>query len=95
MAKFADGLRVTPERIKCCRFWVAEEKGEIIGCIALEGLERGKGEVRTFFVAPEHQGRGVGRRLMLALVTIAHTQGISRLQENADPVSVKHYENFG
>lgn len=95
MAKFADGLRVTPERIKCCRFWVAEEMGEIIGCIALEVLERGKGEVRTFFVAPEHQGRGIGRRLMLALVTIAHTQGISRLQAHADPVSVKHYENFG
>jgi len=37
-------------------------------------LERGRGEVRTFFIAPEHQGRGIGKRLLVALVTIAHTQ---------------------
>lgn len=95
MEKFADGLRVTPERIKCCRFWVAEMQGEIVGCIALEVLERGTGEVRTFFIAPEHQGRGIGKRLLMALVTIAHTQGITQLQAHADPVSVKHYERFG
>lgn len=95
MEKFADGLQITPERLQCCRFWVAEEKGKVIGCIALEVLERGKGEVRSFFIAPEHQGRGIGKRLMLALVTIANTQGITQLQAHADPVSVKHYQNLG
>ena len=95
MEKFADGLRITPERLQWCRFWVAQEKGEIIGCIALEVLERGRGEVSSFFIAPEHQGRGIGKRLMLALVTIANTQGITQLQEHPDPVSVKHYQRLG
>lgn len=95
MKKFAEGLRITPERLQSYRFWVAEEKDEVIGCIALEVLERGQGEVRSFFIAPEHQGRGVGKRLMLALATIANTQGITQLQAHADPVSVKHYQRFG
>jgi N-acetylglutamate synthase-like GNAT family acetyltransferase len=95
VAKFADSLHITPERLQSCRFWAAEDEDAIIGCIALEVLERGAGEVRSFFIAPEHQGRGIGRRLIRTLETIAHTQGITRLQAHADPVSVKHYQNFG
>jgi len=52
MADFARGLSITPERLQCCPFWVAEEGGAIVGCIALEVLERGIGEVRSFFIAP-------------------------------------------
>ncbi len=95
MALFADALRITPDRLTKLRFWVAEEDGRIVGCIALEHLGGTTGEVRSFFTDPEHKGRGIGRRLWYELRTIAQTQGITYLLARADPASVLFYESLG
>jgi len=42
---------------------VAETKGQIVA-VAASGVHRdGEGELRIFYVLPEHQGEGLGRRL--------------------------------
>lgn len=95
MALFKDALHVTPDRLTQRRFWVAELDGRIVGCIALDPLDATSGEVRSFFTDPEHRGRGIGHQLWQELLTIAMSQGLTRLLAHADPASVRYYENLG
>ena len=43
---------------------VATESEMIVGLVMGTVNESGEGEVDALYVAPEHQGRGVGRRLL-------------------------------
>lgn len=95
MQLFTERLRITPDRLTQCRFWVAELGDQIIGCIALDVLDRTTGEVRTFFIDPAHKGRGVGYQLWRDLLTTAQTQGLTRLLAYADPASIRYYESLG
>lgn len=69
---------------------IAEEAGRIVGTAALEG-----GELVTFFVLPEHQGRGIGAALLGALEASARTQGRARLGVNASLTGAAFYERHG
>lgn len=60
-------------------FVVAIEDGRVIGCGALHVLWDDIAEIRTLAVAPEHQGRGLGRDLYLALESRAYELGLTRL----------------
>ncbi len=57
-------------------FFIAEENGQIIGCAALEIYSRKLAELRSLAVAPEAQGRGVGRMLVNACVRVAREADI-------------------
>lgn len=59
------------------RIWVAQEGAAILGFVALQhDPDRpGWGKLRWFLVEPASRGRGLGRRLLAALVRFARRAG--------------------
>ena len=49
---------------------VAEVRGEVVGAARLALLKEGDGELVSFYVRPDHQGRGVGRALWSASLAV-------------------------
>jgi GNAT superfamily N-acetyltransferase len=84
----------TPEKLRA----LAEERDclvalrgtEVIGTASREG-----DELATFFVHPDHQGSGVGSRLLEQLEERASRAGISRLEVDASLTGVHFYEHRG
>jgi ribosomal protein S18 acetylase RimI-like enzyme len=64
--------------------WVCEESGEILGFAMGDGRS---GEVLVLAVLPEHEGRGIGRRLLSSVQDWLFSRGHSELWllENPDP----------
>ncbi|MFZ0543902.1 MAG: GNAT family N-acetyltransferase [Candidatus Promineifilaceae bacterium] len=58
---------------------VAEEAGEILGCVSLLRYTSGLVEVRSLAVDDEAQGKGVGRQMMEALLIEAEQREIPTL----------------
>jgi putative acetyltransferase len=84
----------TPEkiaRLNLERFClVAEAGGALVGTAAREG-----GELCTFFVHPEHQGRGIGSRLLAAIEHQARAAGLTRLTVDASLTGAEFYARHG
>lgn len=59
--------------------FMAELGGSVIGCIALVPMPDLCYEVAKMAVAPEAQGRGIGRGLLEAAITWARAHGAKRL----------------
>ncbi|MSR56820.1 MAG: GNAT family N-acetyltransferase [Planctomycetaceae bacterium] len=57
-------------------YFVAECGGNIVGCAALEIYSSKLAEVRSLVVAPDFQGRGVGKKLVQACVDRARDEQI-------------------
>lgn len=57
-------------------FTVAEHRGEVIACGALQIVWEDQAEIRSLAVAPEWQRRGIGRRLVQALLEEAAALGV-------------------
>jgi len=61
-------------------FWVAvTSEQEIVGCGALHVMWEDLAEIRTLAIASDHQGRGAGNLLVLALLETARELGVSRV----------------
>jgi len=60
-------------------FFVAEDKGEVIGCGALHVLWEDLGEVRTVAVNEEYRGQKIGHEIMNAIIERAKELGLKRL----------------
>ena len=61
-------------------FWVASAPdGEIAGCGALHVMWEDLAEIRTLAVAADHQARGIGNQIVLALLDSARELGVSRV----------------
>lgn len=61
-------------------FWVAmAADGEIAGCGALHVMWEDLAEIRTLAVAENHQGRGAGNQIVLALLDAGKELGVSRV----------------
>jgi len=72
----------------------ADEAGnQILGTVTLESFEPGselakdqtEADVRAFAVAPQAQGQGVGRELLLAAIERAEKRGLRRLRLCTQP----------
>jgi N-acetylglutamate synthase-like GNAT family acetyltransferase len=57
-------------------YFVAETEGRIVGCVALEVYSSKLAELRSLVVAPEFQGRGVGKQLVQACIDRARDEQI-------------------
>ncbi len=69
---------------------VALTDAGIVGTAAREG-----GELLTFFVHPDHQGRGVGARLLAPLEIGARAAGLHVLRVEASVTGTPFYERCG
>lgn len=56
---------------------------------------RRSGDVQSVFVVPEHQGRGIGRRLMESLCTAADDLGVRKLTLDSRVSVMPFYERLG
>ncbi len=70
-----------PEEVRrTLRTWiVAEADGRVVGCAALARLSPELAEIRSLAVAPEYTGRGIGGRIVQALVEVARKEGIRQV----------------
>jgi GNAT superfamily N-acetyltransferase len=79
-------LQLAGERI-CL---VAETEELIVGTIALQGSE-----LQTFFVHPERQGKGAGKRLLEAVEGIAARREIKTIHVMSSLSAISFYEKMG
>lgn len=87
--------------------WVATANDQIVGAIAVDGSQGGSARLRWFIVSPEHQGYGIGRKLLqtaidfcqaaqvecLYLWTFAGLTAARRLYEEFGFVLVEEYQD--
>jgi GNAT superfamily N-acetyltransferase len=89
------GASFSPAEIRALagrrEFFVGEdEEGRLAGVIGLEGTG-----VYDFFVAPDRQGRGVGRALLGFVEELARQRGIEELHLSSSLTAVGFYEKLG
>lgn len=70
--------------------WVASHANEILATASLDG-----DVVRSVFVLPFHQGKGLGRQLMKAIIQRAHRNEISVLKVPASVTAEGFYRRLG
>lgn len=78
------------ERARDRVMWVAKVRDKIVGIIGLK-----QNEVRTFFVDPQYQGKGIGRVLFEHCYSYALKQGCKRLIVHSSSYAVPIYQRFG
>ena len=74
-------------------FMVLREGGRIVACGALSLVNQQLAELKSLVVSPELRGRGVGPRLVLALVEEGWRLGIDRIFALTD--NVPFFEKLG
>ncbi len=74
-------LHRTPEQVRRALgdFLVAEEGGRVIGCGYIAYLTPDLVELRSLAVAPAWQGRGIGGKIVDALVDMARARGLRQI----------------
>jgi amino-acid N-acetyltransferase len=61
-------------------FLVAEDSaGKVIGCGALHVMWEDLGEVRTLAIEGDHQGKGIGKKILESLLERAKDLGLKRI----------------
>jgi putative acetyltransferase len=94
LAQWKDALR--PEGYAALlatrEFLVAEENGALLG---FGILDLGESLINATYVSPKVARRGVGRRLVQAMETIARQQGVTRLHLSSTLNAVPFYESLG
>ena len=70
--------------------FVATEKDEIIGVIGLKD-----NQLRTFYVHPNQQGKGVGSKLYKKFEELAVKRSIKKITLEGSPLGQPIYEHFG
>lgn len=70
--------------------FVAETKGKITGTASLED-----NTIYSVFVDPEFHRRGIGRKLMGHVESIAEERGIKKLEVPSSVTSVEFYKKLG
>lgn len=101
MALVADGptpeVAVFAQAQQAGRLLVALDEGKVVGFVRLEVLDAAL-HVEQVTVSPEHGGRGIGRRLMLAAEELARERGYHRMTLTTFrdvPFNGPFYESLG
>jgi DNA-binding MarR family transcriptional regulator/N-acetylglutamate synthase-like GNAT family acetyltransferase len=75
VAKYIDHFDA--ERERC---WIAERRGQNVGCIFLVKASKRIAKLRLFLVEPEARGLGLGRRLVDECLAFARQAGYTRVR---------------
>ena len=78
--------------------WVLEEGGLIVGYV-LMSVAAGEAHILNVCIAPEHQGRGLGRKLVRAILHVARGRAAERVflevrPSNVGAIALYHDEGF-
>jgi ribosomal protein S18 acetylase RimI-like enzyme len=68
---------------------VAEQDGEIVGCVALKRLDDERCEMKRLFVDPAAHGGGAGQALARAIVARGKALGYSRMMLDTGPKQIE------
>lgn len=60
-------------------FYSMRENGNLLGVGALKEIEKGHGELKSMHTRTDLRGRGLGRKLLDHLLSIARTRGYDRV----------------
>jgi len=66
-------------RVRLNDWLVAEEYGQVIGCVSLVSFNQALCEVRSLAVSPTCRGSGIGSRLITAAVDLARERGMRQV----------------
>jgi GNAT superfamily N-acetyltransferase len=82
MDPVADGALPTVQELtvpqRLGRLWVAEEQGQVVGCLRLEMVDDAA-HIEQVSVLPSHGRRGIGTRLIEAVDRCGATRGMRRM----------------
>ena len=81
-------------------FWSIWDGASLAGCGALREMDTAHGEVKSMRTAPEHLGRGVGRRMLDHIIATARARSYERLsletgRGESFAAAVRLYETSG
>ncbi|AIT80509.1 GNAT family N-acetyltransferase [Novosphingobium pentaromativorans] len=60
-------------------FYSAWDGERLAGCGAIKHLDEGHGELKSMRAAPDYRGKGVGKAILLHLLTVARERGYTRV----------------
>ena len=85
------------KRASWTHFYVAEEKGNIIGCGAIGPYwdKIDESSLFTIFISPEHQGKGIGRKIIETLEKDEYFLRAKRIEIPASITAVQFYKKMG
>lgn len=65
---------------ECLReFFVCEEDGKIIGCVAVDIYWANSAEIRSLAIAPDFRGKGAGKALIMRCLQDACEMGLTQI----------------
>jgi ribosomal protein S18 acetylase RimI-like enzyme len=94
MESWRESLTLTPEYLAAHRSSVAEHGEEIVGVCVLE-THGTRALLEHVWIAPEYQGRGIGRALVERALDAAASAGLERVDVQADPFAEPFYLRLG
>ena len=85
------------KRASWTHFYVAEEKGNIIGCGAIAPYwdKIYESSLFTIFISSEHQGKGIGRKIIETLEKDEYFLRAKRIEIPASITAVPFYKKMG
>ena len=84
------------KRASWTHFYVAEEKDSIIGCEAIAPYwdKIDESSLFTIFISPEHQGKGIGRKIIETLEKDEYFLRAKRIEIPASITAVPFYKKM-
>ena len=89
------GSEITDDEDACVHAMVCDDAGEVLGVARLQFNSPTVTQVRCVAVDTKAQGKGIGKKLMLYLESVARERGATELVLDARENAVEFYKSLG